>query len=108
VERGFSPLDEELGLGSLALSPRLAEGLVRLGTHLPFGVAVDTLAFFTGVQLTDETARTVTEAAGAALVRIEAAELQRCQAPDAPPPPVGPEEQVLSLDGAMVPLVGGE
>ena len=107
MERGFFPLDEELGLGSLALSPRLAEGLVRLGTHLPFGVAVDTLAFFTGVQLTDETARTVTEAAGAALGRIEASELQRAQAPDAPPP-IGPEEQVLSLDGAMVPLVGGE
>ena len=108
VARGFSPLDEELGLGSLSLSPRLAEGVVRLGTHLPFGAAVETLAFFTGVQLTDETARTVTEAAGSALVRIENAEAERCTAPDAPPAPVGPDEQVVSLDGAMVPLTGGE
>jgi hypothetical protein len=108
VERGFSPLDEELQLGPLALSPRLTEGLVRLGTQLPFGATVDTFAFFTGVQLTDETARTVTERAGAALVRIEDAEAAQCRAADAPPPPCGPQEQVLSVDGAMVPLIGGD
>jgi hypothetical protein len=107
VERGFSPLDEELALGPGAFSPRLTEGLVRLGAHLPFGLAVETLAFFTGVEIGVETARTVTEAAGAALVHLEeeaVATLER----EHPRPSPGPREQVVSVDGAFVSLLHRE
>lgn len=104
---GFSPLDEELGLGAAHLSPWLVEGTVRLGTWMPFERVPAALAFFTGVQITAETARRLTEGAGAALVAAEteaAAVLEREQ----PDPPAGPAVQQVSADGAMVPLVGGE
>ena len=94
----------ELGPGALA--PRLVEGLVLLGTVASFERAPALLAFFTGVTVGEETARRVTEAAGAAQVALETAEADRL-ARELPPPPAGPAVQQLSLDGAMVPLVGG-
>lgn len=78
-----------------------------LGTVAPFERAPALLAFFTGVTVGEETARRVTEAAGAAQVALETAEADRL-ARELPPPPAGPAVQQLSLDGAMVPLVGGE
>ena len=39
AEPGFSPLDEELGLGSGSLTPSLFEHVVRLGAALPFAEA---------------------------------------------------------------------
>jgi hypothetical protein len=106
VALGFSPLDEELGLSGAQLSPWLVEATVRLGTWMPFERVPAALAFFTGVQLHAETARRLTEDAGAALVAAETeavAALEREQ----PDPPLGPAVQQVSADGAMVPLVGG-
>ena len=71
---GFSPLDEELGLVPGALTPRLHERLVRLGTWLPFRPAARMLAVFTGVTVSEATARRQTEAAGAAYVAAQTAE----------------------------------
>ncbi len=105
---GFSPLDETLGLlPGQHLTPRLVEGIVRLGAALPFGQVPALLAHFTGVTVGVETVRRLTEAAGAAQLPCEETELARIMR-EFPDPPAGPAVQQLSLDGAMVPLVGGE
>src|SRR6266542_1790307 len=51
AEPVFFPLDEELELLPGELSATLAEGVVRLGTKLPFAQAVAEVAFFWGVEL---------------------------------------------------------
>jgi hypothetical protein len=104
---GFSPLDEELELGPGAFSPFLVESIARLGTRMPFEQVPGELAFFTGVTVGEDTARRLTEAAGAALVEVETAEWERIVG-ECPPAVEGPAVQQLSVDGAMVPLVHGE
>lgn len=95
-----------MGLLPGELSATLAEGVVRLGTHLPFARAAAELAFFWGVELEETTIRRATEAAGAAYVAAQDAERERLEQ-ERPAPPPGPTVQYLSADGAMVPLVGG-
>jgi len=90
-----------------ALTPSLVESLVRLGATVPFAQAADLLAHFTGVRVGAETVRRLTEAAGAVQVTIETtavADLERTL----PAAPEGPAVQLLSVDGAMAPRVGGE
>jgi hypothetical protein len=107
VVRGFFPLDEELGLVPGQFTPRLQESLTRLGTWLPFRHAAAELAFFTGVVVSETTARRVAEQAGAAYVAVQTAEVTELER-TLPQPPVGPDRLLLSTDGAFVPLVGGE
>lgn len=107
VERVFSPLDEELALTPGTLTPSLQEDLVRLGTWMPFGRAVSELAHFRRTDVSKSSVRRVTEAAGAAYVAVQNEEVVRIER-DLPEPPPGPSQQFLSVDGAMVPLVGGE
>jgi hypothetical protein len=108
VGSGFFPLDEELALLPGRLTPRLQEGLVRLSTWIPsFAKAAAELAYFTQVHVSRETARRLTEAAGAVQVALEtqaAAYVLEHQ----PPPPAGPEALTFSVDGAMIPLVNGQ
>lgn len=105
---GFSPLDEELGLLPGSLTPRLQEALVRLSTHIPsFAKAARELTWFTGVQLHPDTVRARTEAAGAVLVAYETREAARVLQ-EHPAPPCTPDSLILSVDGAMVPLVHGQ
>src|SRR2546426_622787 len=82
------------------------EGLVRLGTWLPFEPAAAMLASFTQVAVSEGTARRRTEQAGAAYEAVQTAEVERLER-ELPPGPDGPAVQQLSVDGAMVPLVGG-
>jgi hypothetical protein len=108
VAAGFFPLDDELGLLSGELTPRLQEGLVRLSTHIPsFAKAASEFAFWTQVEIHRTTASRISEAAGATAVALQTAEtehilrtqpLASCEA----------ERLVLSVDGAMVPLVHGQ
>jgi len=107
VAPGFFPLDEELELLPGGLSPWLYENLTRLGTWMPFPRAAEMLAAFTRVVVSDDVARDRTEAAGAAQVALQTAEVERLER-QAPPAPAGPAKQYLSADGAFVPLVGGE
>ena len=83
------------------------EAVVRLGTWMPFERVPEALAFFTGVRIGVETARRLTERAGAALEAVEETEVEGLVA-ERPPAPPGPAVQQLSIDGAMVPLVGGQ
>ena len=90
------------------LTPRLQEALVRLSTQQPsFAKAAVELAFFTGATVHADTARRRTEAAGAVLVAQETAEAERIlrEHPTSPP---GPATLAFSVDGAMVPIVGGQ
>jgi hypothetical protein len=89
------------------LGPRTLEGLVRLAARMPFAQAAEELAFFWGVVVSAETARRVSEGAGAAARAVEAAETARV-AKERPAPPPGPALLQVSVDGAMVPLIGGK
>lgn len=102
---GFSPLDEELGLLPGKLTPRLQQSVVRMGTWMPFEKAAGELEYLLGVNLSESRVRRLTEKAGAALMAVQEAEVERLEE-QAPSAPAGPELQFLSVDGAMVPLVG--
>ncbi len=103
----FSPLDEELALLPGSLSPNLVEGVVRLGAWMPFAQASSALQYLAGARVSEATMRRETLRAGEALVALEekAADLPQAEAP---PAPMGVSWQQVSVDGAMVPLVGGE
>lgn len=107
VAPGFFPLDEQLALLPGHLTPRLHEGLVRLGTWMPFAQAADLFATFTEVRVSPATVRRQTQAAGAAALSLETAEADYIQR-TYPPSPVSPARLVVSVDGAMVPLRHGE
>jgi len=107
VEPVFFPLDDELELLPGELSATLVEGVARLGTRMPFEQAAAELALFWGIELDETTVRRHTQAAGAAYVAEQAAELERLER-ERPAVPSAPAVQYLSADGAMVPLVGGE
>jgi len=105
--RAFSPLDEELALLPGSLTPSLQESVVRLGTWMPFARAVAELAYFTGTVVARPTVERLTEGAGAAYVQFQTQEVERLER-ETPLPPAGPVRQFVSVDGANVPLVGGE
>ena len=105
--RGFSPLDEELALRPGRYSPYVQQCVVRLGTWLPFEQVPEALAWFTQVPVGRETARRLTERAGAALVAPEPARVEQLEQ-DWPAPVAPLTLHQLSVDGAMVPLVHGE
>jgi len=108
VEPGFFPLDEELALLPGNLTPRLLEALIRLSTHQPsFAKAAAELTFFTGATVHADTARRRSEAAGAVLLAHETAEAARILK-EHPTPPAGPDTLLFCVDGAMVPIVGGQ
>lgn len=105
---GFSPLDESLALlPSHRLTPSVVAGIVRLGVLVPFAQVPPLIAHFTGVTVSVETVRRLTEAAGAVQEARETATVEHIER-TLPDPPTGPARQLLSVDGAMVPLVGGE
>ena len=74
---------------------------------MPFAAAATELAAGHQVRVSEATARRATERAGAAYVAVQTAQTEAIER-DAPAPPAGPARQVLSVDGAMVPLVGGQ
>ncbi len=78
-----------------------------LGTLVPFGQVPALVELIRGVSISPATVRRVTEAAGAALATGQEAEAERVRQ-TLPPSPPGPLRQQVSVDGAMVPIVGGE
>jgi hypothetical protein len=93
-------------LPGVHLTPVLIEGLVRLGALAPFEQVPPLLAHFTGVSVDADTVRRLTEAAGAAQVARETAAVATIER-WLPEPSPGPAVQLVSVDGAFVPLVGG-
>jgi len=104
--RAFSPLDEELALAPGYLTPYVRERVVRLATWMSFVRAGREMAHFTGITVGGTTVRRLTERAGAAYVAVQTAAVTLLER-ELPAPPEGPAVQYLSVDGAMVPLVGG-
>jgi hypothetical protein len=86
--------------------PWLVESIVLLGTVAPFERVPLVLDRLLRVPVSVETARRLTERIGRTQERREDAEAERVRV-TLPMPETGPAVQQLSLDGAMVPLVGG-
>jgi hypothetical protein len=107
VGQAFFPLDDELELLPGALTPSLQEDLVHLGTWMPFGKAAQQLRRFRQTDVSRPTAQRLTEAAGAAYVAFQTAEVERLER-ELPEPAAGPAQLFMSVDGAHIPLVGGE
>jgi len=105
VGTGLSPLDDELGLLSGGLTPRLQASLVRLGSWMPFEHAARELAWLTRALVSRPVAERLTEAAGAAYVAEQTVAVETLERRP-PPEPVGPVLQQVSVDGAMISLVG--
>jgi len=103
----FSPLDEELGLLPVRITPHAHECLVRFGSRMPFEKAAEELAMTLKVEVSEPTARRYTLAAGSAAEARQTQEVERLER-EAPIPTAKPEKLFFSADGAMVPLVGGE
>jgi hypothetical protein len=89
------------------LTPRGEETLVRLATWMPFEPAQEMLQELTGMQVSKATARRATLSAGTAALAVGDAEVERLKR-ELPEAPVGADKQVMSADGAFVPLVGGQ
>lgn len=105
--QGFSPLDEELALLPGELTPSLQEALVRLGARMPFRSVVQELACLKHVTTSETSVRRHSERAGAAYVALQTDQVERLER-TTPVPPPGVARQLLSADGALVPLRHGE
>jgi len=106
VGQVFFPLDEELALQSGSLTPRQQEHLTHLASWMPFARAAQMLEELLGVQVSEPTVRRGTERAG---MMYEARQtMQSQQTSQQEPVTTACEKQVISTDGAYVPLVKGE
>ena len=74
---------------------------------MPFGKAAALLECFTQTRISESTAQRHTEAVGLAYEAVQLAEVERIER-DWPEVETGPDKLLLSADGAMVPLIGGE
>lgn len=106
VGQVFFPLDEELALLPGSLTPRQQEHLAHLAVWMPFERARQMLEEFLGIQVSEPTVRRGTERAGKLYEARQTTQSQQTK-------PVEPvltdvEKQVISTDGAYVPLVKGE
>jgi hypothetical protein len=106
VGQVFSPLDEELALLPGCLTPRQREHLAHLAVWMPYARAQEMLEEFLGIQVSEPTVRRGTQRAGGLYEARQTAQSQQRK-------PVEPvltpcEKQVISTDGAYVPLVKGE
>lgn len=104
VVRVFSPLDEELALLPGSLTPSLVESMTRLGTWMPFPIAAKMVLYFSKVNLSESTERRTTEQAGQAYVEVQTAQVEMLEK-ELPESPEGPSVQLMSVDGAFVPLI---
>jgi len=107
VGRGFSPLDEELGLLPGSLTPSLVEDLVRLGSWMPFTEGAKLIGHFRKVAVSEATVCRATEQSGEAYVELQTAQVETLEK-EMPEAAQGPALQQMSVDGAMVPLLHRE
>ena len=101
------PLDKQLALLPGRLTPFLHDQLTHLGVWMPFAKAAALFATFTHTPVSESTAQRLTEALGMAYETVQCAEVERIER-DWPDVPAAPAKLRVSLDGAMVPLVGGD
>lgn len=106
VGQVFFPLDEELALQPGRLTPRQQEHLAHLATWMPCERAREMLEELLGVQVSEPTVRRGTQCAGALYEARQTAQSQ--QPAQASREATLCEKQVMSTDGASVPLIKGE
>jgi len=106
ADRGFFPLDEELGLLPGKLTPKGHENLVRLGSWIPFEQSVKVYEELVGIKVSRIVSQSYTEAAGAAYEEIQTEEVARLEK-EMPEAKAQAGKMQVSADGAMVPLVHG-
>jgi hypothetical protein len=102
----FFPLDEELALSPSSLTPKQQEHLAHLAMWMPFERAREMLETLLGVQVSEPTVRCGTLRTGALYEAHQTAQSQ--QPGPAEPAVITCEQQVISPDGAYVPLLKGE
>jgi len=85
----------------------MQDDLTHLAIWMPFEQARRMLKRMRGVEVSEATVRRRTESNGSAYVALQEAEVGRIEE-ELPEAPTGPERQLLSVDGASVPLVGGD
>lgn len=107
MEPGFFPLDEELALPPGHLTPFVHERLVDLGTWMPFEQARKQTGRIFKIEVGEATVRRYVEKAGRAYEALQTAKVAEIER-TLPLAPDGPAKQLMSVDGAMVPLVKGE
>jgi hypothetical protein len=107
ASKAIFPLDSALALLPGRLTPLLQDHLAHLGAWMPFAQAARLLECFTHTHVSESTAQRQTEAVGMAYETVQRAEVERIER-DWPTVAPGPAKLVVSADGAMVPLVGGE
>ena len=105
--RVFFPLDEELAFLPGTLAPRQQSHLAQLGRWMPFRCASRVLEDLLGAHVSSETTRRLCEQVGKRVEEAQTAAARRPWKEDC-----SDEENdlrmVISADGAMVPLTGGE
>ncbi len=107
VGQDFFPLDEELGLQpGLSLTPRQQEHLVHLSSWMPFERAAQMMECLLGVQVSEATARRLTEQAGAQAQAVQSAQAQL--KPEVMSTSAKAARLAVSADGAYVPLLKGQ
>ena len=74
---------------------------------MPFARAAREFQWFTHVPVSEFLTRQLGEAAGSAYVDVQTAQVEQLER-TTPTAPEGPAVQLLSVDGALVPLVHGE
>ena len=89
------------------MTPQLQGHTTLLGSWIPFGKVRTVLHTLLGTELCEATVRRYTERHGQAYEAVQTAAAIEIET-QLPEPPGGPAKQLLSVDGAMVPLVGGE
>lgn len=107
ARRAIFPLDSALALLPGRLTPLLQEHLAHLGAWMPFAQAARLLECFIHTRVSEATAQRQTEALGVAYEAVQLAEVEWIER-DWPEVEPGPAKLLVSADGAMVPLVGGE
>jgi hypothetical protein len=101
------PLDKQLALLPGLFTPLLQNHLAHLGTWMPFAKAATLLECFTHTHLSEASVQRYTESVGLAYEAVQLAEVERIER-DWPEVEEGPAKLLVSADGAMVPLLGGE
>ncbi len=89
------------------MTPRAEETLVRLASWMPYAQAEELLQDLVGIQVSKATTRRATLQTGEAQLSMDEGEVERLKR-EMPQAPDGADKQLLSADGAMVHLVGGE
>jgi hypothetical protein len=103
-QRGFCPLDEQLGLDRGATTTQVRLWVSLLGACLPFAQAAIALEQLTGVRLGASTVERITLGVGASLRAAQREQVQRHREGRLGQATVKPTRLYIGMDGKMVPL----